>query len=366
MLSWLRRRLGGPDYPRLEVAQPTALGRATAHFTAALTTQLELPANAVFGPTSTFDLLAQLRQFASGSTSAELSRVLGTDADVGRRRTRYRDDPDVTIHTATAVFAPPSVMLAADLAQPPLHVERLPTSGAAERINSWVDETTHGRLPQLVTQEDCASLRQLMLVDALYFEGRWRDPFAPERTGPGVFHTAGERAEVTMMTLEAPLYVAPDDGPLLVSLPYRGNRFALDVVVGLDPHDIDGWQARRRRARRRPVRLSLPRFSIDPPRLELRPALEAMGLRAVFDAERAELPGLGPKPIWLQRLVHRARIDVDEAGTVAAAATVGFGQQSRDPDALVVKVDRPFTFFLHDTVDPSVLFLGRVSDPRQS
>jgi len=366
MFSWLRRRLSGPDHPRLEVAEPTDLGRASNAFAAALTSQLDLPEDAVLGPLSTFDLLAQLMPLAGGTTRAELLRMLGTSVEVDARRARHRDDAQVTLHSATAVFAPPAVTLHDDLVAKGLHVERLPDVGSAEHINGWISEMTQGKLARLVSPEDCASLRQLLLVDALYFDGRWRYPFEPERTVPAPFATPTGQVEVATMTVEAPLYVAPDDGPVLVSLPYRGERFALDIVVGLDPSDFEGWLTRRRAAQRRRVRLRMPRFSVAPPPCELRPALEAMGLHAVFDAKRAELPGLGPGPLWLDRLVHRARIDVDEAGTVAAAATVGFGQQSRDPDALALHIDRPFCFFLHDTVDPTVLFVGRVANPGRS
>jgi serpin B len=64
---------------------------------------------------------------------------------------------------------------------------------------------------------------------------------------------------------------------------------------------------------------------------------------------------------------HAADFTVDEAGTVAAAATVvGVVPKSRPRsprDVVTFNANRPFLFFLRDERTGAVLFAGRLTDP---
>jgi serpin B len=63
-------------------------------------------------------------------------------------------------------------------------------------------------------------------------------------------------------------------------------------------------------------------------------------------------------------VIHQANIDVDEAGTEAAAVTVVAMAGSAAPTEIVtLTIDRPFLFALRDTVTGAVVFLGRIADP---
>ena len=68
-----------------------------------------------------------------------------------------------------------------------------------------------------------------------------------------------------------------------------------------------------------------------------------------------------------QRVLHRARVTVDEEGTVAAAATAVVMKTRcavvRDPEeVLEIKLDRPFLFGIVNPRRLSVLFLGQIND----
>ena len=118
---------------------------------------------------------------------------------------------------------------------------------------------------------------------------------------------------------------------------------------------------------RRKVKLSLPKFKYASG-FGLNEPLKSMGMPDAFDPRRADFSGMtGKRDLRIDQVVHKAYIRVDEAGTEAAAATgVSMGITAMPPreEPLVVKVDRPFLYLIRDLPTGTILFLGRVLDPR--
>ena len=114
------------------------------------------------------------------------------------------------------------------------------------------------------------------------------------------------------------------------------------------------------------VDLRLPKFSFSFEK-GLSEVLREMGMTAVFSAESADLSGItGEERLFLGPVLHKAWVSVDEAGTEAAAATVGMLLKSEAlPNPIEVVVDRPFLFLIRHRATGTILFLGRVTDPKQ-
>jgi serpin B len=97
-----------------------------------------------------------------------------------------------------------------------------------------------------------------------------------------------------------------------------------------------------------------------------------MGMPDAFDAERADFSGMveGPPPggpLIIDEVLHKASIGVDEEGTLAAAATIVDSLTGAAPPGAPppeIRIDRPFLFAIRDTITGTVLFFGRVLDPR--
>ena len=66
----------------------------------------------------------------------------------------------------------------------------------------------------------------------------------------------------------------------------------------------------------------------------------------------------------ISEVVQKARVKVDEKGTVAAAATaIGMAPSpSAPPRVSVFTADHPFLYFIRDGLG-NVLFIGRVVEP---
>jgi serpin B len=120
------------------------------------------------------------------------------------------------------------------------------------------------------------------------------------------------------------------------------------------------------------VDLTLPRFSADS-RVDLSDVLAAMGMPSAFDPMRANLTGISQdpeaQPLYIQKVIHQANIDVVEEGTTASAVTVvmggagSAGPNPAPPPHVKFHVDKPFLYFIRDWSTGAILFMGRIDDP---
>jgi serpin B len=111
----------------------------------------------------------------------------------------------------------------------------------------------------------------------------------------------------------------------------------------------------------------LPKFSFEDALLDGKTVLGALGMNAAFDPSSADFSGMdGLHDLFIQFVMQRAIISVDEQGTVATAVTFvgcGGGGYPEPPPPPPLIVDRPFLFFLRERATGTILFMGRVVAP---
>lgn len=113
------------------------------------------------------------------------------------------------------------------------------------------------------------------------------------------------------------------------------------------------------------VSLSLPKFRIETPTMDLIPALKANGMLLAF-SDAADFSGIsGDQSLYVSTIAQKAFIDVNEKGTEAAAATIAVLQEKSAPggEPLQISIDRPFIFQIRDTATGAILFMGTVMQP---
>jgi serine protease inhibitor len=215
-----------------------------------------------------------------------------------------------------------------------------------ERVNAWSNEKTHGMIPRIVEAFDPDEV--VCLTDAEYLDAKWVHPF--EHTRPAPFEGVGE---VPMMTVTG----AFEHGEGAVRLPYQEADLRFVAMLG-EWREV-AW-------RRGHGTVELPRFTTTAS-LELAPHLIALGLGPAFEPGR-DLEALvtGPGDKSLGQVLQRARVDVDEAGTRAAATTaVTVRAVSAPVDPFHIVFDRPFTWAVEHTPTGTPLFAGRVLNPTE-
>jgi serpin B len=250
---------------------------------------------------------------------------------------------------------------------------------ARQQINAWVAEQTKDHIQNIVPEGGITPQTRLVLANAIYFNGPWQNLFLPRFTSDGTFYLRdGTTVTVPFMYQEVHLNYARGDGFQVIEFPYAGSDFSFTVIMP-DEGRFDAFEeklgpdalnAAISELAYTEVRVYLPKFKFDYG-TDVAPALQSMGMTDAFDPGHADFSGMiegaPPEPLFINAVLHQAHISVDENGTEATAATVigitgaAAPSETEPPE---VRIDRPFIFAIRDTETGTVLFLGRVMNPK--
>ena len=248
------------------------------------------------------------------------------------------------------------------------------TESARREINGWVANETEGRIEDLVPPDTIDRDTRLALVNAIYFEASWWSKFEKAGTEDGPFTLPGGReVTVPMMRQAWKFPYAEGEGYQAVQLPYEGDAVDMIVILPEDGRlrqveenlDADLLDEVRGKLPEAQVELTMPRFGFETD-LKLIDLLEEMGLRLPFDPYEADLSGVTKEErLYIYEALHKATITVNEKGTVAAAATAILDiPVSGGGGPRTVTMDHPFIFSIVERETGTILFLGRVMNPR--
>ena len=249
---------------------------------------------------------------------------------------------------------------------------------ARETINGWVAKQTLDKIRDLIGPSVLGRDTSVVLTNAIYFKGAWQSPFREARTRKdATFHATGGRDLTAPMMAQTGTFPYLDGGTFqALELPYHGGGRSMVVLLpkqadglgaleaALTGENLAGWV---KGLSQRRVDVELPRFKLSEG-FELREALSAMGMSDAFDPARADFSGMtGRRDLTISAVIHKSFVDVNEAGTEAAAATAAVMSRAIsaiEPKPVVFHADHPFVVLIRDRETGSVLFLGRVTEPK--
>lgn len=239
-------------------------------------------------------------------------------------------------------------------------------------INDWVKVETETLIPELLPKGIITPDTKLTLVNALYFNAAWKQPFDKSASQPGLFTKSdGTRTSATMMNnFNAPSRYAKLNGVEALELPYSGDQLGLLILApevgqlasfeqslsaSVVTNFVNALDAEHTRG------VSVPRFEARS-QARLDEVLKTLGMQLAFTGE-ADLSGIDGKPgLYISAVIHEAVVKVTEAGTEAAAATAVVVGRDSVP-AFEVMIDRPFVYLVRDRATGVVLFAGRIVAP---
>ncbi|XP_037039060.1 serine protease inhibitor 77Ba-like [Bradysia coprophila] len=352
----------------------------------------------IISPFSVWSLLILTAEGALGNTYAQLQNVMGLPNDLTYIREGYRHiQNSLKVNTTTIELAVEQVMFTdknrpveldyedkltrvyeADVVPVDFHK----TDDAYYEINDYINEKTHGKITKIVQPEDLHDL-QMVLVSAIFFKGEWKFPFDKQDTREEPFYdeNGNNLGTVNMMSqkgafgyaahaalqahvLELP-YGNEDRLSMYVLLPRKGLRLSAvieniaNVGIAKIMADIEAAQAKYEDDE---VEVFMPRIRITSD-FTLNMVLEQMGLVDIFDANTANLTGIAKYAPYLSRIIHKAKVEVTEEGTVAAAVTGGTFVNKNSPSRFYA--NRPFAFLIVEKRSKLLLFSGQVKNPTQ-
>ena len=239
-------------------------------------------------------------------------------------------------------------------------------------VNAWISEKTHEMIPEMLSR--LSDQTQLLLANALAFEGAWEEPFDSALVTPDTFtREDGVEQDVDMMHSTESSYFENDLATGFAK-PYEDHDYrfvgllpneGVTVAELLESLDGEGLGALLTPKESTVVLVSLPTFtsSYD---IELSGVLRALGMTDAFDAEAADFSRMGRSdagPLFIGSVLHKTFIDVDEEGTRAAAATVttmdgAAAPIEEEPEVKEVVLDRPFVYLIVDAHTMTPVFTG--------
>src|ERR1022692_1377808 len=247
---------------------------------------------------------------------------------------------------------------------------------ARSQINRWTEGHTKEKIKNLLPAGSLDAQTRLVLTSAIYFYGKWQDPFVTSHTQPAPFTLpTGATTQANLMNQTSHFGYTETPSAQILEMRYAGTGIAFDVLLpraltglpelekSLTPENLTGWLGN---LTTRSVLVSLPKFRAES-EFSLHKALSTMGMPTAF-TDKADFSGIDPKGgLAISEVVHKAFVDVSEQGTEAAAAT-GLAMRAtamRMPEqAVVFRADHPFIFLIRDTRTGVVLFIGRLMNPR--
>jgi serpin B len=253
---------------------------------------------------------------------------------------------------------------------------------SATKINTWISDITNEKINNIVTAKDIAAGSPMMLVNALYFKGRWAEEFKVSCNKYERFYTTyGEGKTkvfpVNMMKLKKSLPYIENDELQMLRIPHDNSNIDMAILL---PKKEDGLAELEdkitpkmvkkliNRAQPYAVTVSMPAFNIDKT-YQLTPILTDMGLTKPFE-EEANFSGISTKKgLHIGNVIQRTVLKIDEKGAKKEIApeedtekTNGNGKKEKEYPTIFT-ANHPFMYILFDKETNQILFIGRVTNP---
>jgi serpin B len=362
--------------------------------------------NLVWSPLSLYQAMLMVGEGADGSTFNELGHIthLKTKEAYREWSSNFLNDAkknvkenrqyNISLNVANRLYADDDFDLADEFNKNlekyyQSQLELIDFSQAeksAEKINKWISNQTNNIINNVLKPKDINSLTRLMLVNALHFKAPWFKPFDSDLSTKENFTlNTGRLIELQTMHLTShfPYYYDKKHKSQWINLPYKGNnRYVLTLV--LPDKDTELRVLEKRLLRNSKVlssifhaldnrtnvnvrvQLSLPKFRIESSLDFVQHFKQYYNVKIPFDGDKADfslMSSTRERDLFISKIIHKAVIDVDEAGTEAAAVTV-IQMLSRSgmflhEDPIQLTFSRPFLFYLRDINIKVPLFVGR-------
>ncbi|XP_037699477.1 serpin B9 [Choloepus didactylus] len=349
--------------------------------------------NVFYSPVSISSALAMVLLGAKGNTAAEMAQALSLNAgedihkgfqfllnEINKPGTQY------LLRTASRLFGEKTYEFLSTFQESCLRfyhteLEGLSFITAAEKsrkhINTWVSGKTEGKIRELLPSDSLGPETRLVLVNAIYFKGRWNEQFDKTYTRKMPFKiNQKEQKPVQMMFQESTFkmtYVKEVCAQIL-ELPYAGDELSMVILLPDDDVDLNmvekhltfekliAW-TQPDHMRSTEVEVFLPRFKLEE-NYDMESVLQHLGIVDAFQEAKADFSAMSAKrDVFLSKFVHKSFVEVNEEGTEATAASAMVVVECCLESGPRFCADHPFLFFIRHNTANSILFCGRFSSP---
>lgn len=347
-------------------------------------TQIDMQSK-VISPLSVSYLMGMLANGADGDTQKEILASLGVgNVTLQILNESYRAllnstataDKQTTINIANCIAADKHFSLKSDFRNTvgkmyDAGVESLDfsSSKAVDKINQWCSKQTNGMIPKIVDQLSASDVAVLM--NAIYFEGTWETPFEKELTKEENFRGyTRDIKRVQMMHQEDNFSYLNNNTFEAVTLPYGNRTYNMTILLPKEGVSIEEMMKQLdaqkigslyRDMEKCVVDLKLPKFTTST-EVVLNDAISKLGAPSIFTGA-ANFKNMSDASIFISKMLQKAKIEVSEEGTKAAAITAGMVAMTAlnpdEPRHVKFHANRPFVYIITERQTGAIFFVGQ-------
>ena len=342
--------------------------------------------SSVISPMSVTYLMAMLANGAEASTREEIMATIGAkDFDINEMNAFYAylmqraktADKHTTLNIANYIALNKEFQLKkkyastiADSYKGAVEALDFNNPESTKRINGWCSEHTDNMIPSIIDQVEPSAVAYIM--NAIYFNGTWADKFDKNNTKKEQFNGYTRDIKyVDMMHRNAKYYYTSNDVYSAVTLPYGSGTYSMTVILPNEgkfiPDVTKALNAKSIASLRSNmdeciVDLKLPRFTTEM-KLSLKDIIAKLGAPSMFDASRSDFSSFASGNVYVSEMLQKAKIEVSEEGTKAAAVTMGMVKltsiRPNEPRRVDFHCDHPFIYMIQDNYTGAILFMGQ-------
>nr|AOW41295.1 serpin-1M [Pteromalus puparum] len=347
--------------------------------------------NLISSPLSAHVVLSMAAFGAGGNTAVQMRQSLHMPADDVVSKQGFENLIDtlnnvenVTLEVANKMYLANDLKLKSDYKQltsgtfrsEASEIDTKKPAESAKLVNDWVKEKTHNKIEDIVNEDDITTDTRMLLLNAVYFKGKWAKEFKKEGTQDKIFHLDAKTEKKVPTMFASGSYVygeLPDLKAKFVELPYENKDLKMVIIV---PDEIEGLSAIQENLEsfnhtrlaeagsERDVQIYLPKFKIEST-IDLQKPLEALGMTDMF-TNSANFSGVSDELLKVSKVTQKAFIEVNEEGSEAAAVTGWHGWHIAPAPAPIIQkliVDRPFFYAIVHAPTRASLFQGSIRSP---
>ena len=338
----------------------------------------------IVSPISVSYVLGMLNEGAGGETRRQITDVLGLGGSVQEINQYFKKmmdeaqsvDPSVTLKNANCIYfklgKSINPQFKADMQNYyDAHVEAINfnSGNIVNKINDWCKSHTDGKIPELLKKGELHPNRRMYLLNAVYFNASWTSKFDPRSTRDLDFVTLdGKTVKRPMMHREGRAAYGKNDLCKMLCLPYGNKAYSMvvllpnegkttdDIIRNLSAQKLKEWQSQMRA---QDVDILMPRFTTES-ETHLEDILSSMGMPRAFGGD-AEFPNMLKgyhDELYVSMMKQKAKIEVNEEGTKAAAVTVAEMSEKSMPRYKYFYATRPFVYYIMEKNTGTIYFMG--------
>ena len=345
----------------------------------------------MISPLSVMIDLGMVNNGAAGETQDEINQVLGYEAgSIGELNAFCQSmleqsagvDPSTTIDLANSAVVNKTLIPLKDSFTKTIQevfaanviYKEFGKDDVMGLINQWCSEKTRGLVPSLLTEQPKSS-EYAHFLNAVYFKGIWSSKFKKSDTKRTVFKLE-DRSETTvsMMWQRGKFnYGVMDKICEALCLPYGNQAYRMIILLPMEGKTIgdvksvltsNKWSKLVNAMGGYEVDVKFPVFETTTS-VRLKDALSEMGIRQAFrGGDFREMTD--QSQVYINDVLHKAAIKVDETGSEAAAVTdvimmagAPLGGASFEPPVIEFHCDKPFLYAITEVSSGAIYFLGQ-------